>query len=337
MEELISIIVPVYNVELYLEKCVNSILKQTYKNIEIILIDDGSKDASGKKCDELKEKDNRIKVIHKQNGGLSDARNSGLKIAKGQYIGFVDSDDYIAEDMFETLYNLNKKYNSEISIVSYYEIYNGKVISVRDSKEQEVLTKIEAIKELLIDTKIQSYAWNKLFRRELFEGIEFPINKNYEDIATTLLLFEKANKVTLLEDPKYYYARRDDSILGEKSYKTYKDYLEIIYDKFIYLDGKYKELDFYNAYNFILNAIRGYTNIVASDLCDLYNEFEKHYELLKILIEKYGNKIIEPIDDFNKIILSMMLLDKETSKSAIKELHKSFDKKRYEGNFNIQT
>ena len=231
MNDLISIIVPVYNIEKYLQKCIKSIINQTYKNIEIILVDDGSKDNSGKICDEFKQIDNRIKVIHKENGGLSDARNAGLKIAKGEYIGFVDSDDYIAQDMFETLYKLAKENNADISIVSFYEIYNGKVIGVRDFKSLEEMDKIEAMKELLIDTKIQSYAWNKLFKKELFENIEFPTNKNFEDIATTLLLFEKANKVMLLEDPKYYYVRRDNSIIGTRNYKTYKDYLDVIYDK----------------------------------------------------------------------------------------------------------
>ena len=277
MKELISIIVPVYNVEKYLEKCVKSIIQQTYENIEIILVDDGSKDNSGKICDELEQKDNRIKVIHKENGGLSDARNAGLKIATGKYIGFVDSDDYIQEDMFETLYKLNKENNSDISIVSYYEIYNEKVISVRDSKKLEILNKIDAIKELLIDTKIQSYAWNKLFKRELFNNIEFPTNKNFEDIATTLLLFERANKIVLLEDPKYYYIRRDDSIVGVKNYKTYKDYLDVIYDKYLYLDGKYEELDLYNAYNFIINMIWVYTIIVSFDLDPIFDKFKPEY------------------------------------------------------------
>lgn len=336
MEELISIIVPVYNVEKYLEKCVKSIIKQTYKNIEIILVDDGSKDNSGKICDELEKIDNRIKVIHKENGGLSDARNAGLKIATGKYIGFVDSDDYIKEDMFETLYKLNKENNSDISIVSYYEIYNERVISVRESKELEILNKIEAIKELLIDTKIQSYAWNKLFKKELFNNIEFPTNKNFEDIATTLLLFEKANKIVLLEDPKYYYVRRDDSIVGVKNYKTYKDYLDVIYDKYLYLDGKYKELDLYNAYNFIINMIWVYTIIVSFDLDDVYKEFEKLYDLFEQLINKYGNEIIDKLDNYNRAVLYMMLLDKETSKVAVKELYKAFKIKRNEGDFELQ-
>lgn len=336
MQELISVIVPVYNVEKYLKKCIKSIMSQSYTNLEIILINDGSTDNSGKICDELKDRDKRIKVIHKSNGGLSDARNAGLKIANGKYIGFVDSDDYIAEDMFETLYNINKKYNSDISIVSFYEIYKDKVIGVRDSKKLQELTKIDAMKELLIDTNIQSYAWNKLFRRELFEGLEFPTNKNFEDIATTLLLFEKANKVVLLEKPKYYYVRRDDSIVGVRNYKTYKDYLDVIYDKYKYLDGKYEELDLYNAYNFVINMIWVYTIIVAFDLEEVYDDFKNQYDLFESLINKYQNRIIDKLDNYNKAVLYMMLLDKEYSKPAVKQLYKTFKEKRNEGDFSLQ-
>ena len=130
MNDLISIIVPVYNVEQYLRKCIESIKNQTYTNIEIIIVDDGSTDNSGAICDELKQTDNRIQVLHKKNGGLSDARNAGLKIAKGEFVGFVDSDDYIKEDMFETLYKLNKEHHSDIAIVSYYELYKVPSITI---------------------------------------------------------------------------------------------------------------------------------------------------------------------------------------------------------------
>lgn len=336
MDSLISIIVPVYNVEKYLERCINSIINQTYKNLDIILVNDGSTDNSGKICDEFNFKDNRIQVIHKTNGGLSDARNAGLEIAKGEYIGFVDSDDYIALDMFETLYNLTQKYSAEISILSFYEMYNGKLISVRDSKKLEQMDKIEAIKELLIDTKIQSYAWNKLFKKSLFENLKFPTDKNFEDIATTLLLFEKANKIVLLEEPKYYYLRRDDSIVGVRNYKTYKDYLDVIYNKYLYLDGKYQELDLYNAYNYIINMIWVYTIIVAFDLDDVYKDFEKQYDLFENLVNKYKNEIIDQLDNYNKAVLYMMLLDKEYSKPAVKQLYKTYKEKRNAGNFNLQ-
>ena len=336
MDSLISIIVPVYNVEKYLEKCINSIINQTYKNLDIILINDGSTDNSGKVCDKFKSKDSRIKVIHKENGGLSDARNAGLKIANGEYIGFVDSDDYIAPDMFETLYNLTQKYNAEISIVSFYEIYNTKTIGVRDSRQLQQMNKIEAIKELLLDSKIQSYAWNKLFKKNLFENLKFPTDKNFEDIATTLLLFEKANKIVLFEDPKYYYLRRDDSIVGVRNYKTYKDYLDVIYNKYFYLDAKYQELDLYNAYNYIINMIWVYTIIVAFDLDDVYKDFEKQYDLFENLINKYNNEVINQLDNYNKAVLYMMLLDKDYSKPAVKQLYKIYKEKRNAGDFNLQ-
>lgn len=336
MNELISIIVPVYKVEPYIKRCVQSIIEQSYKNIEIILVDDGSPDKSGEICDEFSKKDERIKVIHKPNGGLSDARNAGLKIAKGEYIGFVDSDDYIENDMFECLYKLCTENKAQISIVSYYEYYNGKLISVRKNDKLEKFNKTEAIKELLIDSKIQSYAWNKLFKRELFDGIIFPTNKNFEDIATTLLLFEKAEKVVLLEEPKYHYLRRNDSIIGKKNYKTYNDYLNVIYDKFFYLDGKYHELDLYNAYNFVINMIWVYTIIVTFDLDDVYREFEKKYPLFEKLIEKYGNELTEMLDNYNKVVLYLMLLDKEVSKSTVKELYKTYKEKRNNGEFSLQ-
>lgn len=133
--KLISVIVPVYNVEKYLSKCIDSILAQTYKNLEIILVDDGSPDNCPKICDEYAKKDNRIKVIHKENGGLSAARNVALDIAKGEYIGFVDSDDFIAEDMYEVLYNLAEKYNAEISSVSFYKVIENNIITIRDSRK----------------------------------------------------------------------------------------------------------------------------------------------------------------------------------------------------------
>ena len=131
---LISVIVPIYKSEKYLEKCIESIIGQTYKNIEIILVDDGSEDRCGEICDAYSLKDNRIKVIHKKNGGISDARNAGLDIATGEYIGFVDSDDYIANDMLETLLGLSKQYMADISCVSYYELIDNSVIAGKDSR-----------------------------------------------------------------------------------------------------------------------------------------------------------------------------------------------------------
>lgn len=336
MQKLISVIVPVYNVEKYLEKCVKSIIGQTYKNLEIILVDDGSTDSSGKMCDEISKTDDRIKVIHKKNGGLSDARNAALKIAKGDYFGFVDSDDYIANDMFETLCNLLENNNSDISIVSYYEIYNDKLIGVRDSKDLVNFNKLDAMKELLMDSRIQSYAWNKLFKRDLFNGLEFPTGKNFEDIATTLLLFEKANKVTLLEEPKYYYLRRDDSIVGVRNYKTYMDYLEVIYDKYLYLKDKYPEIEIYNAYNYLINMIWVYSIISAFDLDTVFEKYKENYKLLEEILKEYGEKLISMLDTYNKAIFYMLMLDVDASREPVKTLYKVYKEKRNNGEFSLQ-
>ncbi len=322
--EKISIIIPVYNVEKYINKCINSVLEQTYKNLEIILVDDGSTDNSGNICDEFKKKDKRIKVIHKINGGLSSARNAGIECATGNYIGFVDSDDYIETDMFETLCSLIKQYKADISIVSLYEVYNNKIISVRNSGKLELFTKIEAMKELLTDRKIKSYACNKLFKKELFQNVKYPISKNFEDIATTLLLFEQSNKVVLLQQPKYYYQRRDDSITGVKNYKTYKDKLDVSYEKFMYLDGKYKELDIYNAYNYAINILNIYCVISTYEILELNNDFEEPCNLLFKLVDKYGYELIKKMSDFDKATLYMLLIDKEKSKPVVKLLYNTY-------------
>ena len=332
-EDLISIIVPVYKVENYLKRCLDSVISQTYKNIEIILVDDGSPDNSGNICEEYALKDSRIKVIHKKNGGLSDARNAGLQIATGDYIGFVDSDDYIENDMFETMINLAKMYNAEISIVSYNEWKNGKILNNMNSGELDLYNKVEAIKELLVDSKIQSYMWNKLFKKDLFKNIEFPVGKNFEDIATTLKIFEKCDKVVRLEAAKYNYVRRDDSIIGNRSYKTYNDYLDVILDKYLYLFNKYPEIEEYNAYNFIINMIWVYTIIVYYNIEELFEKYGEYYELLKKLVAKYNSTVERELDDYNKAILHMIMLDKDVSMPAIKELYSNFRIKREKGEF----
>lgn len=336
MSKLISIIVPVYNVEKYIEKCIQSIINQTYKNLEIILVDDGSKDKSGLICDIYEKKDNRIKVIHKENGGLSDARNEGLKIASGDLIGFVDSDDYIDDDMFETLFNLIEESNSDISIVSFREFMNGKLIDIQDSGELDIYNKIQAIKELLLDKKIQSYAWNKLFKAELFENIKFPVGKNFEDIATTLLLFENAEKIVRLEEPKYNYLRRNDSIIGVKNYKTYYDYIDVIINKHKYLKGKYEEIDQYNDYNFVISMIWVYTIILKYEIKDLEPKFDEIIPIISDMFNKNRNLFDNKLDYYNKALLNMMLLDKEITKKAIIELYTECRRKREEGEFLLQ-
>lgn len=209
--EKISIIVPVYKVEQYLHQCIDSIIGQTYTNLEIILVNDGSPDGCGKICDEYREKDRRIIVIHKENGGLSDARNAGIRISTGKYIGFVDSDDYIEKDMYEFLYNLIIKYDADISICGRYELKDLDFPSNKKYKDI-CYTKELAIKEILKDDKLRSYAWDKLYKAKLFNDVTYPKGKYYEDMYTTYKLIQKSNKIVLNASPKYHYRFRKESI-----------------------------------------------------------------------------------------------------------------------------
>lgn len=243
---LISIIIPVYKVEKYLEKCIQSLINQTYENLQIILVDDGSPDNCGKICDEYAKKDHRIEVIHKSNGGLSDARNKGLEIAKGEYIGFIDSDDYIESDMYEVLYNLLKQYNADVSICNFYTVSQGKIAIKNAENGIKEYNRIEILKEVLLDNNIQSYAWNKLYKKELFDEIKYPVGKKYEDIGTTFYLLEKCNKVVVTEKPEYYYINRQDSIVNNVTETTITDYIELIMQRYDYIEENIKELSSYN-------------------------------------------------------------------------------------------
>lgn len=213
---LISIIVPIYNVEKYLAKCVQSILHQSYDNLEIILIDDGSTDTSPIICDQLSARDNRILVVHQANGGLSSARNAGLDRATGDYIGFVDSDDWIEEDMYMTLLTAAKEYNADIAICTHFVDKEKETIPVNNTGEHKIYSREEALKELFKDKLIKNYAWNKLYKKELFTNIRFPIGRFFEDIAVIYKLFNQASKVVLICESKYHYLLRHDSIIGKE-------------------------------------------------------------------------------------------------------------------------
>jgi glycosyltransferase involved in cell wall biosynthesis len=200
---LISVIVPIYNVETYLEKCLNSIINQTYKNLEIILVDDGSPDNCGKICDEYALKEKRIKVIHKPNGGLSDARNAGLDIAKGEYIAFVDSDDYIAENMYEDLLCIAQKEAADIVTCAIY-IENNKGIKVSYVEGMDNLD-IDEVRYLVLMDKYSNCACGKLYKADLFKDLRFFVGVYSEDLFIMPTLFCKAKKAIFTKIPYYYY------------------------------------------------------------------------------------------------------------------------------------
>lgn len=202
----LSIIVPVYNTAQYLPQCIESILKQSFKNWELILIDDGSTDGSAEICEEWAQKDARIKVIHKVNSGQADCRNQALEICQGVYIGFVDSDDWIEESMYEVLMDDLKTTNSDIAICNHYDESKNKTLCKNVSDKRYIL-KNQEIQELVIKDKIKSYIWQMLFKRELLNE-PMPTSKNYEDYSILPHWFENAKQVVYTYQPLYHYRLR---------------------------------------------------------------------------------------------------------------------------------
>lgn len=239
----ISIIVPVYNVESYLRKCIDSILNQTIENIEIILVNDGTKDRSGDICDEYKKKDDRVVVIHKKNGGLSSARNAGLEIATGELIGFIDSDDWIEPDYFETLYDGIIKYNADISVMHLTKVTKHERIEFKTKRKEEWVefSRHKAMESFLANDFIGYSACNKLYRSNLFDGIRYPEGILMEDKATTYKLIHKTNLVVVNLSQKYHYYLRSDSIMQSKFNRKKFDSLEVHKEQIKFVDRNYPE------------------------------------------------------------------------------------------------
>ena len=223
-EPLISVIVPIYKVERYLRKCVESILGQTYSKLELILVDDGSPDGCGRICDEFAEADSRVKVIHKKNGGLSDARNAGIAIAAGDYFSFIDSDDWIERDAYEAMLAVAEKYDAQLVCAGRYdeeEATGTATVGLCPEKEEFVPAK-ELVRRIFRWDHLDSAAWDKLYARELFEEIRYPVGRVVEDVPTTYRLVLLAGGGAMLPKPVYHYLHRENSItsasVSEKSF-----------------------------------------------------------------------------------------------------------------------
>ena len=217
MEErkpLVSVIVPVYNVYPYLRDCVQSVQAQSYQNWELLLVDDGSTDGSGELCDELAKNDARIRVLHKENGGLSDARNAGLKRAKGEYIVFLDSDDLLDATAVEKLEALCAQAKADV-VIAQTEPFAEKIRFYKETEhaKAEVVSAAEALRRMFLHQKIGHEAWGKIYRRELWTAMEFPKGLLYEDYATIYRVVAQCRIVGILSEPLYYYRVRNGSIM----------------------------------------------------------------------------------------------------------------------------
>lgn len=226
MNSMVSIIVPVYNVEKYLEHCINSIIHQTYPNLEIILVDDGSPDNCGDICDEFAKKDKRIKVIHKKNGGLSDARNEGLKVANGDFLAFVDSDDWVDLRLFEKVIDAFERNSVDIVCFGSYKTDGRNKTTCFTTHKEFEWTRDEALTALCKNDRIESHVWDKVYKKELFEDVFFPVGKYYEDVYIMHRIFMKANSVLFIDEPLYFYLQRNTSIVGQRTVRSGLDLMD---------------------------------------------------------------------------------------------------------------
>lgn len=241
---LISVIVPVYNVEEYLPRCVDSILSQTYRNLEVILVDDGTKDKSDVICDEYAQKDPRVRVIHKKNGGLSSARNAGIDVAKGEYLGFVDSDDWIEPDTYEHMLMAALKYDAKLVCAGRYDVdgqTGEKSVGLCPGKEEKI-SGTELVRRIFVWENIDSAAWDKLYHRTLFRSIRYPLGKICEDIPTTYRIALDAKWAVMCDKPVYNYLHRPGSIttasISEKTFH-FSEHTAVIYP---YIREHYPEI-----------------------------------------------------------------------------------------------
>lgn len=228
---LVSIIIPVYNVEAYLEKCLQSVVTQTYTNIEILLVNDGSTDRSPAVCRAFAARDTRIRVLNRENGGLSSARNAGLEVANGEYVCFIDSDDWVETDYVATLWEVLEKYGADIAVVGFMEERDGGSRSVYRSEGIRVWDMPTAYRKLFRNKELRSFVCGKLFKRDFFRTVRFPVGKVFEDIAVMGMLVAQAKRVAVSHVPKYHYLIRKGSITQTRSMENEWCGMQALYDQ----------------------------------------------------------------------------------------------------------
>ncbi len=240
---MISVIVPVYKVEKYLDQCVASIVSQSFSDLEIILVDDGSPDNCPAMCDAWAKRDSRIRVIHKENGGLSDARNAGMAAAKGSFIGFVDSDDIIPPEMYQVLFSLLKQDDSDIAACGIKQFGDkGASLHTMTSSGKYCFTTEEALHELILERHLKQPVWYKLYRRATIINIPFPVGKYHEDVFWSYQAIGAARRVSVVDSPYYLYRQRVDSIMGTVFSTKRFDVLEAYMQRQHYLELHFPSL-----------------------------------------------------------------------------------------------
>lgn len=281
MSDLVSIIIPVYNAEVYLQRCVTSLLRQTYKQIEIILVDDGSPDNSGTICDEYAKIDKRVRVIHKANGGAATARNKGLDEARGKYICFVDADDYVSCEYIETLYNLLVENNADIAQCDYLLTFKGDSQMPQEKKIISNYTAIEMLKLFQIENDFRIkivVVWNKIYKREIFDDIRFPEGIIYEDEAIIPKILFKAKRITDTTEKLCAYFMSENSVMRSGFSLKRLDYLSALQERISFYE-KVELGEFYycDLQKYIASASSLYTKVSDKGIRKLLKKRIREY------------------------------------------------------------
>lgn len=300
----VSVIVPVYKVENYLRKCVDSLLDQTLTDIEIILVDDGSPDNCGKICDEFAAKDHRVKVIHKQNEGLSMARNVGIMAATSPYIGFVDSDDYVADDMYEVLYKNLVKNSADISVCGLYDCYSEKKIPQFAGKEFLILDNKNALKTALEGVKFSVNAVNKLFKKELFSEVKFPKGKLSEDAFTIPKVLSMATKVVFDSAPKYFYVHRGESITTSSFKPQDFNVVEAYQENFNLVKNDFSELTKQAEFRLLWSYTYVFDKMLLSENFENFEEYKRTLAFLRKNTLKF---VLNPFFSLKRKFVTLIL------------------------------
>lgn len=241
----VSVVVPIYKVEKYIHRCIDSILNQTYSNLEIILVDDGSPDQCGEIADSYARKDGRIIVVHKENGGLSDARNAGLQVMTGDYTLFVDSDDWLDKTMVDTMVETSHLYQADIVQAAFYYAYDDYLqLDNRYYSEADaavVLNNKQLMRELVINEKVKNFAWGKLYRTPILKDIQFKKGVLFEDVFWAHLVMHRVQTYAIIHQPLYYYYQRGDSIVANYTVRNL-DILQGLKERHRFIERHYSEL-----------------------------------------------------------------------------------------------
>lgn len=244
-EPLVSVIIPVYNVEDYLRTCLDSVLNQTYKNLEIIIVNDGSTDASRSICEEYTKKDARCTLVNKANGGLSSAKNTGLEKVHGEWLTFVDSDDYVAPNYIQYMHGVSRRENAELVICQFQKVSNHSAQIKNNPEKIKIMTPEQSIEMLLYKKGIYPSSWAKLYKTRLYESIRFPEHTNYEDLAVICQLMDQARSIAISNQKIYYYLDRKNSIMNDEFSKKKMQRIEVAKSVKSYIEQYHPAL--YNA------------------------------------------------------------------------------------------